>query len=267
MVNPQSAWLLALSVFIFGLLTVVSAAPLAAQSPGCQAELRGERGSRLTVQVFDHDLSGARIPVTDFETTVGVRSGHILRISVRPNDGTARPDGPACPVRVSLGRLIPVARLLSSEGFLMDRNTAYALMRPDETRTIELQMKPFPEWNSVNREIQIENVTLEVPEAAEFVAKLPPPYAPPPGTVCAEVVYPDAQSATGIPVRLTAPPEAEPMERHTDDAGRACWDGFDELLFGHLSLHPDIDTALDQPDERYVSRQASYRLFVVKRPR
>ena len=61
--------------------------------------------------------------------------------------------------------------------------------------------------------------------------------------------------------------EAEPIERVTGDDGRVCWDGFDEMLFGHLSLHPDIDTALDQPDERYVSRQASYRLFVVKRPR
>jgi hypothetical protein len=39
------------------------------------------------------------------------------------------------------------------------------------------------------------------------------------------------------------------------------------MLFGQLSLAPDVDTALDQPDERYVSRQASYRLFVVKQQR
>jgi hypothetical protein len=213
------------------------------------------------------DPDGARVPATAPVTSVGVRSGHILRIAVRPIEGSARPDGPGCPVRVSLGRLIPVARLLSSDGFIMDRNTAYALLQPDEKRTIELQMKPFAEWNSVNREIEIENLTIELPEAAEFVAKLPPPYVPPMGTVCAHVVYPDAQPATGIPVRLTAPPDADSTERLTGDDGRACWDGFDELLFGHLSLNPDVDTALDQPDERYVSRQASYRLFIVKRAR
>jgi hypothetical protein len=168
-------------------------------------------------------------------------------------------------VRVALGRLIPVARLLTSDGFIMDRNIAYALVRPDETRTLELQVKPFAEWNSVNREIEVENLTIGLPEAIEFVNALPAPFTPPDGSVCGTVVYPDAKPAAGIPLRLTAPPDAPFDERVTGDDGRVCWDGFDDMLFGQLSLAPDVDTALDQPDERYVSRQASYRLFVVKR--
>jgi hypothetical protein len=266
MVNSQRVSALVLTL-AFGLTAALHAAPASAQGPGCQPELRGERGSRLTVQVFERTADGDSVPVTDPETTVGARSGHVLRIEVRPLEGSVRPDGATCPVRVSLTRLIPVARLLASEEFVVDRNTAYVLLRPDETRTIELLMKPFEEWNSVNREIEVENLTIILPEAAEFVAKLPLPFTPPAGTVCGEVVYPDAQPAAGIPLRLSAPPEAEPAERATEEDGRVCWDGFDDMLFGRLSLHPDVDTALDQPDERYVSRLANYRLFVVKRER
>jgi hypothetical protein len=166
---------------------------------------------------------------------------------------------------VSYGRLTSVARLRTEQGFIFDRRIAYGEFRPDEERVLEFEVEPFPEWDSVSDEIEFEDLVIRLPEATDFVNRLPPPYEPAPGTVCADVLYPDARPAAGVPLDLVAPPGAPPDRRATGDDGRVCWDGFDQTLFGSLSLGPGTDATLGQPDERYISHEANYRLFVVKR--
>ena len=134
-------------------------------------------------------------------------------------------------------------------------------------RTLDFPIKPFEEWGNVREQATAENATIGFPETTEFVARLPAPYQPPRGTVCADVVYPDAQPAPGVVLGLTTPPNGRTNRRPTGSDGRVCWDGFDVNLFGDLSLRDtSIVPALGQPTSRYVSFETSYRLFVVKRP-
>jgi hypothetical protein len=150
---------------------------------------------------------------------------------------------------------------------VFDRDSAYGLLRPDEERALDVQIKPFEEWDPALDRLEIEGLTIALPQAAEFIARLPAAFRPPLGTVCADVFYPDAQPAAGVGLNLSAPPDGPPNRRPAGDDGRVCWDGFDESLLGRLSLDPKVEPALGLPNSRYVSRETSYRLFVVKRSR
>ena len=252
------------------LLTIIgcsSSRPEPAQTTGCQPDVSGQSGAQVTAQVLQAGADGALAPAGEIAPEVQVRSGQVLRLHIRPVEGSARPSGPGCPVRASVGGLSSVARLPSTDAFVFDRNVAYGQFRPGEERTLDFQVKPFEEWGNVREQTTVENATISFPETTEFVARLPAPYQPPAGTVCADVVYPDAQPAPGVVLGLTAPPDGRTNRRPTGPDGRACWDGFDVNLFGDLSLRDTSTTpALGQPTSRYVSFEASYRLFVVKRP-
>ena len=232
--------------------------PALAQGAGCRPELRGETGARVAVQV----VGAGEQPTTALEA----RSGQVLRLLVRPVEGSSRPSGPECPVRVRFSRLSPVARQLTRTGFVFDRGTAYAQLGPDEERAIDFEIKPFAEWEAVPDKVEVENVTISFPEGAEFVGRLPAPAPPAPGTVCADVVYTDARPAAGVSLGLVAPPNSPRDVRQTDPDGRACWEGFDPLRFGELALQEPAEEALGLPRTRYVSYEARQRLFVIKAP-
>jgi hypothetical protein len=148
----------------------------------------------------------------------------------------------------------------------MDKGVFYDSLRVGEERVIEYEMKPFEERTSVIENIELEDAEVSLPESLEFVARLPSAEPPPPGTVCADVVYADARPAVGVMLGLAVPPDGPVDERATGDDGRVCWEGFDEFLFGDLSLQSPAVAALGQPRSRYVSTEANYRLFVIKRP-
>jgi hypothetical protein len=201
-------------------------------------------------------------PATELE----VRAGQTLRLLIRPVDGPARPSGPECPVRVAVGQLLAVARLLTPGRLAIDKDNAYGLLRPGQELALDFEIKPFEEWEPAYDRIRIETLTVTFPELAEFVARLPAPFKPAPGSVCADVFFPDALPASGVSLALAASPDAAPQHRQTATDGRVCWDGLGEALFGELRLDPPAAPALSLPASRYVSRDASYRLFVVKRP-
>src|SRR5437764_747097 len=73
--------------------------------------------------------------------------------------------------------------------------------------------------------------------------------------------------ASGVGLVLSAPRDTAPRRLESGPDGRVCWDGMSEALFGELSLDPKVEPALGLPASRYVSREASYRLFVVKASR
>ena len=257
---------------VLGLLLAVplavTSAPVLAQDAGCQASLGGKNGARLAAQVFDRGPDGALRPVGGRATELQLRSGQLLRLFVRPLDGPARPSGAGCPVKVAVGRLEGVANLLTEEGFIFDGGAAYGQFRMDEERTLDFRVEPFEEWSGVTEEIELENLKIALPESTEFVARLPAAYQPPAGTVCADAVYADAQPAAGVVFGLRVPPDAPPDARSTGADGRVCWEGLDgELLYGELALDPAFAPAVGQSKSRYVSRETSYRLFVVRRPR
>jgi hypothetical protein len=245
----------------------VPAASAPARAQGCRPELGGQVGARLAAQRLAPDASGEPAPEGGPTTELEARSGQVLRLLVRPVEGPARPAGPDCPVRVDVGRLTPVARPLAPGGFVLDRGSAYGLLRPGEERALDFEVKPFAEWGAAVERVEVENLTLRLPETAEFAARLPEPARPPPGTVCADVVYPDAEPAAGAVLALAAPPGGVPDRRAAGPDGRACWDGFDEPRYGDLSLEEPAEPALGLPKSRYVSHEAGYRLFVVRRPR
>ena len=251
---------------LLGLLGGVPTGLVSAQGAGCQMTLPSDKaGARITVEVLERRPNGERVTVAGPGREVEARSNQLLRLVIRPLEGPAQPNGASCPVRVAFGRLTSVAQLRTEQGFIFDRRVAYGEFRPDEERVLEFEVDPFTQWDSVSDKIEFEDLTIRLPEATEFLNRLPPPYQPALGTVCADVLHPDAQPAAGIPLVLVAPPGGPPDNRTTGADGRVCWEGFDETLFGSLSLGPGVDAALGQPDERYISRQANYRLFVVKR--
>jgi hypothetical protein len=237
---------------------------LAAQAEGCRTEL-GKTGAKVAAQLLVADSSGALVPAGEPATEIEARSGQGVRLLIRPLEGSARPSGAECPVRVDVEALTDVARLLGRDGFFFDSGRAYALLRPAEERSLDFRIEPFEEWDSATDKIELGDVTIRLPETAEFVARLPAPVRPTPGTVCADVVYPDAESAAGVALGLAAPPDGPSDRRAVGPDGRVCWEGFDEFLYGDLSLEESAESALGMPDRRYVSRDASYRLFVVKR--
>ncbi len=256
-------------VFLGALLLLawlVATVPADAQQQGCRTELRVQTGAQVVAQPLVAGSDGERVPVGPPVTEIEARSGQMYRLLVRPLEGSARPSGPDCLVRLNVSRLTPFARLLNRGGFAFDGSRAYAAFQVGEERTIDFEIKPFSEWNSTAMKTELETLTIRRPETGEFVARLPAPTQPSPGTVCADVVYPDAESASGVVLGLSAPTDAPPDRRAAGPDGRVCWDGFDELLYGELSLQEPADAALGQPKSRYVSYEASYRLFVVKRP-
>ena len=248
------------------LLVPVSGSPerASAQGVGCRAELRGETGARVAVQLVG--AGGQTAPGELPTTRLEARSGQVLRLLVRPVEGSSRPTSPECPVRVRLGPLSPVARQLTRTGFVFDRGTAYAQLGPDEERVIDLEIKPFSEWDAVPDKLEVENVTISFPEGAEFVGRLPTVAPPEPGTVCADVVYPDARPVAGVALGLVAPPNSPRDVRQTGPDGRVCWEGFDPLRYGDLTLEEPAEETLGLPRSRYVSYEARQRLFVVKAP-
>ena len=245
---------------------LAAAVPLAAQEPGCRIELGGKSGARVAAQLLIPGSSGELVPAGQPTTEIEARSGQVVRLLIRPLEGSARPSGPECPVRVDVEALTDVARLLGRDGFFFDSGRAYALLRPAEERSLDFRIEPFEEWDSATDKVELGGVTIRLPETAEFVARLPTPLRPPPGTVCADVVYADAEPAAGVALGLAAPPEGPADLRAVGPDGRVCWEGFDEFLYGDLSLEESVESALGMPERRYVSRDASYRLFVVKRP-
>lgn len=266
MQNVGRPWALVLGVSL--VLAVPAWAPASAQAPGCQTDISGKNGAQLAAQVLQRDGTGALLPLGPPASETEVRSGQVLRLKVRPLEGPARPAGAGCPVRVNTGRLNSVSIMLTTEGFVFDRGFAYGQFRPGEERIIDFEIRPFDDWASVHEDIELEEVVvIKLPQTNEFIARLPASYQPPPGTVCADVIYPDAEPAVGVMLNLAAPPEAPADSRATGEDGRVCWDGFDELLYGDLSVDASFTPALGQPRSRYVSPAASYRLFVVKRPR
>ena len=251
-------------LLVLGWLT--SGPPLAAQAQGCRPELGGKAGADVTAQVLALDPQGQLVPAGERATEVEARSGQVVRLLVRPLEGSARPSGSECPVRVSIEGLSDVARLISHGGFFLDRGSAYGLFRPGEERALDFRIQSFEDWDSATDKIELDNVTIRLPETAEFVTRLPTPFRPPPGTVCADVVYANAQPAVGVVLGLSAPPDGPTDRRPVGADGRVCWEGFDEFLYGDLSLEEQTDAALGMPKSRYVSHDASYRLFVVERP-
>jgi hypothetical protein len=252
-----------------GLLTMsaLAAAPTAAQTSGCQTDISGRAGAQLTAQVLQPDPRGTLVTVGSRASEVEVRSSQVLRLIVRPLEGPANPTGAGCPVRVSIGRFNPISVLLTTEGFVFDRGFAYGQFRAGEERSLDFEIRTFDDWTAVYEDIEIDGmVIVRLPQTSEFIARLPSTYQPPPGTVCADVVYPDAEPAAGVVLNLAAPPEGPADSRATGEDGRACWDGFDDLLYGDLSVDASFTPALGQPRSRYVSPAANYRLFVVKRP-
>jgi hypothetical protein len=227
-------------------------------------ELGDQAGAQLSAQVLSRN-DGGEGAISQKANKVEVRSGQTLRLLVRPQDGTARPSEPECPVRVSIGRILAVARLLTPGRLAIDRDNAYGLLRPGEERAVDFEIKPLEEWDTAFDQIEMDNLVISLPQTAELIARLPAPFRPPPGTVCADVFYPDSQPAAAVTVNLSALPGRRPTSRQAGPDGRVCWDGFDEMLFGELSLDPKVDPALGQPRSRYVSHEASYRLFIVKR--
>jgi hypothetical protein len=258
--------LLTRAVALIGLLFLLRVPPVGAKGAGCQGELAGKTGAQVEGQVFQPD-GGGLVALGERTAEVFPRSGQILRVYVRPLEGPAQPAGPGCPVRVTTGRLNGVARLLTNEGFVFERGVVYGQFRPGEERVLDFEMKPFEEWASPTEQIELENLVITLPETSELVARLPVPPQSPAGTVCADVIYVDAQPVAGVMLSLAVPPDGPANRRATGADGRVCWEGFGETLFGDLSLDPSIEPALGQPRSRYVSREASYRLFVVKRPK
>lgn len=259
----RSRWLalgglVALAWLVFGV-------PASAQMPGCRRELPANSGAQVSVQVLTGDPSGELVSVAGPARELEARSGQIVRLFVRPLEGPDRPDRPECAVRVNLGRLPSFARIETRGGFVFDNDRAYAQFSPGEERVLDFRIKPFEEWTSVPDRLEVEGTMIRLSEVGEFVGRLPAGERPAPGTICADVVYPDAQPANGIILGLSAPPGAPADARSTDADGRVCWDGVDELLFGDLSLRGDAEPALGMPSSRYVSHEASYRLFVIKR--
>lgn len=260
------AFLLVAVLLAAGALSSVHHA--AAQAPGCLTELSSNQGAQLSAQVLDRDGAGGLKVVAGPATRLEARSGQVLRVSVRPTEGPDRPGGAGCPVKVEVGELDGVSKLLTEQGFIFDGGTAYGEFRPDEERLLEFEFRPFEEWSSPTENVELENLVVVLPQALEFLAALPPPAAPAPGTICADVIFPDAQPAVGITLNLRVPPDAPPESRTTGSNGRACWEGLNDVaLYGELALDSAVSAALGQSKNRYVSPQASYRLFVVKRPR
>jgi hypothetical protein len=243
------------------------AVPAAGQAPGCRRELGGQAGAEVAVQLLGADSSGAPTPVGAPATELEARSGQVLRLLARPLEGPARPSGAECPVRVNVGRLMAVGRLLTRGGFVFDSGNAYGLLAPGEARALDFEVRPFEEWDATPEKIEVENVTIRLPEVAEFVAHLPAPFRPPAGTICADVVYPNAEPAGGVVLGLSAPPDGPTDRRPSGPEGGVCWEGVDPSIYADLSLEEPAEAALGLPESRYVSHEASYRLFVVKRPR
>jgi hypothetical protein len=235
-------------------------------TPGCRPDL-GETGAQVAVQLLQPGPQGGLVPVGGPSARAQARSGQTVRLLIRPVEGPARPSGPECPVRVRLDGLVWIGRLQARGGFVIDGEVAYALLRPGEERAIDFELKPFDDWDPAYDRLEIEKATVTLPQAAEFFARLPAPFRPPPGTVCADVFYPDGQPAAGLMLNLAAPPDSPTQRKPAGPDGRVCWDGFDESTMGELSLDPKADPALGQPRTRYVSREASYRLFIARRPR
>ena len=245
---------------------LASAAPAAAQTAGCRPELSGRVGARLAVQPLARGASGELAPAGGPTTEIEARSGQVFRLLIRPLEGSARPTGPDCPVRVAIGRLTSVARLLNRTGFIFERSNAYGQFRPGEERALDFEIRPFEEWGSASEKVELDNLTIWLPQTDEFVARLPAPLRPPPGSVCADVVYTDGQPAEGVVLGLSAPPEGSTDRRSVGADGRVCWEGYDELLFGDLRLEEPARATLGIPRSRFVSFETSYRLFVVRRP-
>lgn len=251
------------------LLWPAAAAPAGAQAEGCRPELGGRNGARVTALLLEGPSDGSASSVSDpaplsGSTEIEARSGQTIRLLVRPLEGSARPAGPECPVRVNIGRLESVGRPIG-RGFVIDRGSAYGQFRPDEERALDFRVASFEDWDAALEKVEVENVTILLPETAELVARLPAPFRPPAGTVCADVLYADGEPATDVVLGLSAPPGGPTDRRTVGPEGRVCWDGFDESRYGDLRLADGAEPALGLPRSRYVSFEASYRLFVVKR--
>jgi len=221
----------------------------------------------VTAQVLERQTDGSLVPLGGPTLKPTVRSGQVLRLLVQPVQGPAQPAGADCPVRVRLDGLVFVARPANPSGFVIDGQNAYGLLKPGEERALDFELKPFEDWDPAYDEIDIDKLTVSLPQTAEFASRLPAPIRPPLGTVCADVVYPDAEPATGVVLNLSFLTDSTINTRMADEDGRACWEGFDEFVFGHVSLDPQFDAALGQPKTQFVSRDTSYRLFVVQGPR
>ena len=265
--TKYAGYLLGLTGGLVLLLSALAAAePAWAQTQGCQPQLGGRAGAEVSAQLLAAS-GGERAPISQPSTEMEARSGQTIRLLVKPLEGPARPSGSDCPVRLNVSRLAPISRQLTNSGFVFEGGRAYGQFRPGEERTLDFELKQFDEWASPATRVEIENLTIHLPESAEFVARLPAPLQPPPGTVCAHVVYTDAQPAVGVVLALSAPLDGPTDRRPVGADGQVCWEGFDEMLFGDLSLDAPTEAALGQPKSRYVSYEASYRLFVARRPR
>jgi hypothetical protein len=259
--TPWTRWRLLVSALVLG-FTCAASGPAWARD--CRPDLGGKIGAQLTAQVLRRGADGVQLPLGPPAADVAARAGDTVRIMVRPVEGAFRPVGPECPVRVSVGKLLTVGRLVSRAGFVVDEIEAYALLAPDEERVLDVIIKPFAEWDAAPDRIGVENVDVRLPETGEFASRLPAPFRPPPGTICADVVDPEARPAAGVTVGLAMPPDGPRDVREVGPSGRVCWEGLDPTRFGDVSLLGGATPALGMPKTRYVSAEASYRLFVVQ---
>ena len=247
-------------------LALSGATPGPTWARDCRPDLGGKVGAQLTAQVLRAGSDGVPAPLGPPGPEVEARAGDTVRLAVRPVEGSFRPVGPECPVRVSVGKLLPVGRLATRTGFVIDGRDAYALLAPDEERVLDVVIKPFADWDAAPDRIGVENVDVRLPETAEFAGRLPDPVRPPLGTVCVDVVDPHARPAAGVTVGLALPADGPRDAREVGPTGRVCWEGLDPTRYGDVALLGEAEPALGMPEARYVSAGANYRLFVVKTP-
>jgi len=257
-----SIWRLVCALVLFGPVCI---SPTISAAAGCRPDLGGKVGAQVTAQVLRPDRDGRLAVVGPPGVEVAARAGDTIRLTARPVEGAAQPTRPECPMRVAVGKLFPVGELAAHGGFVVDENNAYALVGPGDERMLDVEIKPFEDWEAAPDRIGVEDATVRLPETGEFVGRLPAPFRPPDGTICVDVLDTAAQPALGVTVGLAMPSPGPRDDRQVGETGRICWDGLDPAQYGEVSLVDGAAPALGLPKSRYVSAEASYRLFVVKR--
>jgi len=252
-------------ILVLLIVGLIYASPALADGQGCRPDVEGKIGAQVTAQVLRPGQDGRLTAVGPSGTEVAARAGDTVRLSARPVDGTFQPAGPDCPIRVSVGKLLPVGRLATRSGFVLDERNAYALVAPGGQLALDVEINPFGEWDAAPDQIGVEDATVHLPDVREFAERLPAPFRPPSGTICVDVVDTDAGPAVGTTVGLAMPADGPRDTRAVGPTGRVCWDGLDPTRYGEVSLQAGATPALGLPKARYVSAEASYRLFVVKR--
>lgn len=254
-------WALVPALLLVGLACL---SPTTVNERGCRPDLNGKVGALVTVQVLRPGRDGNLTAVGPPGADIAARAGDTLRLIARPVEGTLHSAGADCPVRIAVGKLLPVGQITAHAGFVMDGGNAYALLGPGDERTVDVEIKPFADWDAAPDQIGVEDAEVHLPETGELVGRLPAPFRPPDGTVCVDVLDSAAQPAVGVTIGLAMPANGPRDARQVGLDGRICWDGLDPTSYGDVSLLGGSVPALGLPKARYVSAEANYRLFIVK---